>query len=115
MASARPVIVIKHGGPAEIVDDSLGHAIEPLGPDFVISELAKTLQQIISHPDAWQQKGLNGRIRAEQRFGWDRKIDAALEIYARVTRANSRDATLPEAPLATQTSFHIQTKTEKAL
>ncbi len=115
MASARPVIVIKHGGPAEIVDDSVGHAIDPLGPDFVISELAKTLQQIISHPDAWQQKGLNGRIRAEQRFGWERKIDAALEIYARVTRANSRDATLPETPLATQTSFHIQTKTEKAL
>ena len=86
MASARPVIAIAHGGPAEIVDDSIGCAIAPDGPDSVTTDLASTLRDVVRHPDVWRRKGIEGRRIAEARFSWDAKIETALGLYRQVVR-----------------------------
>jgi glycosyltransferase involved in cell wall biosynthesis len=84
MAAARPVIAIAHGGPAEVVDDSVGRAIPPDSPEAVIGALAETLRDVVADPEAWRRRGEEGRRRAEQRYAWDAKVDAILRLYGQL-------------------------------
>lgn len=84
MASARPVVAIAHGGPAEIVNEDVGRAIAPDGAESVIADLTSTLRDVIRHPDAWRDRGAAGRRVAESRFCWDAKVDSAVELYGRL-------------------------------
>jgi len=81
MASARPVIAIAHGGPAEIVDSEVGLAIPPKGSEFAVAALADAFRGIVARPDAWRARGEAGRLRAESRYSWDAKIEEALRLY----------------------------------
>jgi len=81
MASARPVIAVAFGGPAEIVDDAVGRAVAPDGVEGVVAGFVDALRDIMRNPDAWSDRGLEGRRRAESSFSWDAKIDRAIEIY----------------------------------
>ena len=87
MASARPVIAIDFGGPAEIVDADVGAALAPAGVVAVTDALVRTLEDVIADPVAWRQRGLAGRARAEALYGWDAKVDAALRLYATLLAA----------------------------
>ena len=84
MAAARPVVAVAYGGPREIVDEEVGHAIEPIGRDFVVRDLTLTLRDVVDRPDIWQRKGERGRQRAELEFGWDAKIRCAIGHYHRL-------------------------------
>jgi glycosyltransferase involved in cell wall biosynthesis len=81
MAAARPVIAIAYGGPAEVVDDNVGRAIPPAAPEAVIEALAHTLRDVVADAESWQRRGEEGRRRAEQRYGWDAKIEQVLRLY----------------------------------
>ncbi len=84
MAAARPVIAIAYGGPAEVVDDRVGRAIPPDAPEAVIEALAHTFRDVFADADAWQRRGEEGRRRAEQRYGWDAKIEQVLRLYGHI-------------------------------
>ena len=84
MAMARPVIAIAFGGPAELVDKEVGEPIEPLGPEAVVNALARAFSDIVRNPESWIQRGKEGRRRAEQQYGWDAKIKAAVRLYDQV-------------------------------
>ena len=86
MASARPVIAVSFGGPAEIVDDAVGRGIPAEGPEVVIDGLAKTLRDVFRNPDAWRSRGAEGRRRAEEKYSWDAKIQSALQLYRQVIK-----------------------------
>jgi glycosyltransferase involved in cell wall biosynthesis len=90
MASGRPVIAVAYGGPAELVDDQVGYAIEPLGPDHVVNELEKALLDIILRHEVWQRKGTQGRARAVQQFGWTAKVRHAVTLYQSVLPGGTR-------------------------
>ena len=81
MATARPVIALAYGGPAEIIDDEVGRLIPSTGREPVIGEIAKTLADVFDNPGQWRQRGLAGRQRVEQRYAWPVKIDAAITLY----------------------------------
>ncbi len=81
MACARPVLVIAFGGPAEIVDDTVGRAIPPIGVEETIAALAKALREIVRDPEHWRRLGQNGYRRAYERFSWQAKISQALRLY----------------------------------
>jgi glycosyltransferase involved in cell wall biosynthesis len=81
MAAARPVIAIAYGGPAEVVDDNVGRAIPPDAPEAMIETLAHTLRDVFADAESWQRRGEEGRRRAEQRYGWDAKIEQVLRLY----------------------------------
>ncbi|MFN0085246.1 MAG: glycosyltransferase family 4 protein [Blastocatellia bacterium] len=86
MASARPVIAVAFGGPAEIVDDGVGRGIAPDGPESVIQGLAQALRDVYRNPEAWRARGAEGRRRAEEKYAWDAKIKAALQLYRQVMK-----------------------------
>lgn len=81
MASARPVIALSHGGPAELVDDEVGRAIAVQDPAQVIADLACTLTEVVAEPAAWAGRGMRGRTRVEYFYDWEQKISAAEVIY----------------------------------
>jgi glycosyltransferase involved in cell wall biosynthesis len=84
MAAARPVIAVAYGGPREIVDEEVGLAIEPVDRNYVVRHLVLALDDVVSRPEVWKQKGERGRQRAEQNFAWDAKIRQALRHYQRL-------------------------------
>lgn len=84
MAAARPVVAVSYGGPAEVVDDAVGRALAPRDTGSVTAALADTLRDIVQHPEAWRQRGLQGRQRAADEYDWERKIDRALVLYEQV-------------------------------
>ena len=81
MAVGRPVIAVDYGGPAEIVDDSVGALLPATGRDDVIHALTEALIDVMRQPDLWRLKGEAGRRRVEEHFDWNAKIDAAMAIY----------------------------------
>ena len=86
MASARPVIAINYGGPSELLSDELGCAIEPLNREHVVVELIRQFRSVVESPEVWKRKGIAGRRKAEQQFGWDTKIERGLLLYEAVLR-----------------------------
>ncbi|MBX7219099.1 MAG: glycosyltransferase family 4 protein [Blastocatellia bacterium] len=84
MASARPVVALAFGGPAEIVRDDFGCAIEPLGSSHVVNQFARIFREIVAQPEVWRAKGETARQAAAARFDWNAKVEAALEIYRQV-------------------------------
>ena len=81
MASARPVIAVRFGGPAELVDDSVGALVEPIGPQQVTADLAALLLQVARDPAAWAERGRAGRRLVQARHGWPAKVEEAARLY----------------------------------
>ncbi|MDP3518333.1 MAG: glycosyltransferase family 4 protein [Pseudohongiella sp.] len=84
MASARPVIAMNHGGPAELVDDEVGRAIRLQDPAQVIAELEHALKEVVTQPEAWARRGSRGRERVELFYDWEQKITSAEAIYKKL-------------------------------
>jgi glycosyltransferase involved in cell wall biosynthesis len=81
MAAGRPVIAVAYGGPAEIVDETVGALLPAAGWATVVTDLTATLGDIFAHPAAWRERGLAGRRRVETQFSWPAKIESALALY----------------------------------
>ena len=81
MATARPVIALDHGGPAELVDDAVGRALRLQDPGQVIVDLEQTLAEVVAEPAAWAERGAHGRSRVERCYTWEGKITAMEGIY----------------------------------
>lgn len=81
MASARPVIAVDYGGPAEIVDEQIGRKVPATGNADAIAGIEAALRELAEHPEDWRRRGETGRARAEARYGWEAKIDAAVGLY----------------------------------
>ncbi|MGD9299684.1 MAG: glycosyltransferase family 4 protein [Thiohalocapsa sp.] len=87
MASARPVIAVDYGGPAEIVDDEVGRKVPATGNEAAIAGIRDALQDLSRDPDAWRRRGEAGRARVERQYSWDAKVDAAVELYRKLVAA----------------------------
>ena len=81
MACARPVIAMNFGGPAELVDPEVGALIDLTTPEQASVELAKTLADVITHPQVWRQRGQAGRQRVELLHSWQAKVACASTLY----------------------------------
>jgi glycosyltransferase involved in cell wall biosynthesis len=102
MATARPVIALDHGGPAELVDDAVGRAIPLQDPAQVIGDLERTLAEVAADPRTWAERGIHGRARIERRYTWDSKMAAAEKLYAQLG-LNGHPAHVGSAEAATGT------------
>ena len=97
MACARPVVAIAYGGPGELVDDRVGHAIPPVNPETVTRHLANTFIDATRHPRRWRARGLAGRSRVERYFTWNAKVEQALSLYQMIIDRQSQPRD-PECP-----------------
>lgn len=84
MASARPVIAMNFGGPAELVDRGVGALIDLTTPEQAAEDIAARLRDVIANPGAWRRRGMAGRRRVESRYSWSAKVACAKTLYAEV-------------------------------
>jgi glycosyltransferase involved in cell wall biosynthesis len=89
MASGVPILAVNYGGPAEVIDHAVGRPLSCAGPERLVEDMVSAFRDIVRDPEAWRQRGLVGRRRAEEQYGWDAKINSALELYASVLRSTS--------------------------
>jgi len=89
MAVARPVIAVDFGGPAEIVDDTVGVKLPATGKADVINGLVNALNDVRENPQHWQALGEEGRRRVESQFSWAAKINTAIGFYRQLLEAKS--------------------------
>lgn len=76
MAAARPVVATRVGAIPELVDDRrTGLLVEPHDP----TDLAASLDSLLGDADTARRLGLNGRRRAEEKFGLQRCVEAHLD------------------------------------
>lgn len=79
MASARPVIAVNEGGPAETVVDGVSGFLRPPTP----GDFGAALLRCVADPDLSRRLGLNGRERAVSRFSLERFGEDLEEICLR--------------------------------
>jgi len=81
MASARPVIAIDYGGPAELVDEQVGRKVSAGGNAEAIAGIEAALIDLAEHPEDWRRRGEAGRARVAARYSWEAKIETAVALY----------------------------------
>ncbi len=81
MATAKPVIATRWGGPLDYLDSSCGILVAPHSYEALVAGFAQAMQKLIDHPDLAQAMGTAGRERAVRDFDWQRRIDAMVGIY----------------------------------
>jgi glycosyltransferase involved in cell wall biosynthesis len=84
MACGRPVIAMKFGGPAEIVDAQVGWCVPMDNAEMAVAGLQAALLEALNSPDLARAKGESGRQRVLAQHSWAAKLDAAESVYARV-------------------------------
>lgn len=90
MASARPVIALNYGGPAEIVTPEVGALLAFVSPQQVVADLGATLHDLFDAPEAWRARGLAGRRVAERLYDWPAKVAAAAALYDELIAAEKK-------------------------
>jgi starch synthase len=65
--------------PIEQADDGTG---TPLDPDKFVTDLARTLTEVVGDPAAAKRMGEAGRLRAERDFSWTSIATRTIEIYS---------------------------------
>jgi len=81
MACGIPVIATAWGGPADYLDPSCGILVDPTNPETIQAGFEAAMRTLIADRTLRTRLGAAGRLRVEQQYDWDQKIDRILEIY----------------------------------
>lgn len=85
MATGRPVIASRWGGPAELVPPGAGLLVTPRTPEQFVAGIADALATLARDPEARRRMGEVGRRHVERSFDWDeltRRLVAAYRAAA---------------------------------
>jgi glycosyltransferase involved in cell wall biosynthesis len=86
MATAKPVIASRAGGPVEIVADGRTGILVTPGDH---RELAEAILSLLDDPGRARRLGQAGRRRVEERFSIDRHLESVQALYASILDARA--------------------------
>lgn len=97
MACEVPVVGTATGGIPEVVDDGVTGWLVPIdqvtdgtgtpvSPDTFVADLAAALTAAVSDPAEARRRGIAGRERAIEHFGWEAIARRTVEVYESVLR-----------------------------
>lgn len=81
MMAGLPAVCLKWGGPAMLANDLEAVLIEPRSHDYVVRELAATMDSLAADPTRANAIAANARRVAERRFGWDNVVGEWQRAY----------------------------------
>ena len=96
MASGRPVIATRWGGPADYLDAGCGFLIEPSSESAMVAAFASSMRALIADPEKSRTMGRAGRERVVEHFNWLRKIDLIETIYRQAVDGSTIAAPAPK-------------------
>ena len=85
MGCEIPVVATDAGGLPEVVEDGVTGFVVPKGD---AAALAGSIDRLLADASLREKMGKAGRIRALQRFDWDRSVERFTEIYAAILGRN---------------------------
>ncbi len=103
MASARPVIATRWGGPADYLDDQCGVLINPDSYAGMVEQFAAAMTLLSADSALAESMGKAGQLRVREHFSWQSKIDVIREIYR---EALERDHIPGRVPTSNSTGSH---------
>lgn len=68
-------IVFNYGGPGEVIDQRCGIKLNSNNPEALISDLGRSIVELVNNPDKIKQLGKNALKRIEDNYLWDKKIN----------------------------------------
>ena len=86
MGCEIPVVATDAGGLPEVVEDGVTGFVVPKGN---AAALAESMDRLLADAALRDKMGKAGRIRALQRFDWDRSVERFTDVYAEIL-GNSR-------------------------
>jgi glycosyltransferase involved in cell wall biosynthesis len=89
MACGIPVIATNWGGPADYLDPTCGILVDPSNPGSIRNGFTQAMQTLKDDPAQGSRMGAAGRLRVEQFYDWNQKIDRILEVYQQAIHENS--------------------------
>jgi glycosyltransferase involved in cell wall biosynthesis len=93
MTQRLPVVAVKSGGPAVLVSEDSGIAIEPQTPAQTVAELCDVLVRLHEDPQLRTRLGDAAARRAVDAFSWERLDGVIDELYAGLTASATADRT----------------------
>jgi glycosyltransferase involved in cell wall biosynthesis len=82
MSRGLPTIAADAGGPAAVLDASLGALVPAREHEAFVAEFARQLERFLRDPELRRRCGDAARAEVERRHVWPRKIDALAGVYA---------------------------------
>jgi glycosyltransferase involved in cell wall biosynthesis len=81
MASGLPVICLDNGGPGFHIKEEWGIKIFPGNSDYVIQQIAESLEKLYLRKDLRIKMGISAQQRARDFYLWDRLGEKMQQIY----------------------------------
>ncbi len=75
MALGLPVVCLKVGGMADLVNESCGYAIYPGSPEQIINRVVEILHEVVTNRELLIKLSLGAREKVESSFTWQRRIE----------------------------------------
>lgn len=98
MAAGKPVVVSDTGGSREIVLHGVTGLLYPPGD---AKALARSVLDLLRHPEKLKAMGVAGRRRVDELFTMDRQVQQFQEVYTEIARFRGKESRGPE-PLTKQ-------------
>uniref|UniRef100_E6QMH1 Glycosyl transferase family 1 domain-containing protein n=1 Tax=mine drainage metagenome TaxID=410659 RepID=E6QMH1_9ZZZZ len=88
MAVGIPVIAVNWGGPADYLDSSCGILIEPENRAAMVRGFREAMGRLLASIELQTRLGATARARVVEQYDWERKLDAMIALYRRVSDAS---------------------------
>ena len=96
-AMARGVvpIVMRYGGPSDLVEEECGISLALKNEPDTIKDLQLVLEQLVENPNRIRQLGGAARVKARSAYTWERKTELLAAVMKHVMGAGPRPALMP--------------------
>lgn len=100
-AMARGVvpIVMRYGGPSDLVEEECGISLALKNEPNTIEDLERVLEQLVENPNRIRQLGGAARVKAGSTYTWERKTELLAAVMKHVIEAGPRPALMPNEEL----------------
>lgn len=86
MARGLPVIATDWGGPADYITEDTGYLVKPQSRDYMVEHFSAILHELATKPELRQKIGYAAKLRIQECFLWDSKVNQVVEIYQALKR-----------------------------
>ncbi|QEH35167.1 Glycogen synthase [Aquisphaera giovannonii] len=90
MASGLTAVVADWGGPADYLDPGCGFLIPPTSREDLVDGFVDAMTRLALDPELRRRLGRAALQKVRERFDWEAKIDAILDVYGHAMAARRR-------------------------